>query len=274
MIFLGILIGGIIGTAISGIGGVWGAIFGGIIGMVVSGSDTNSPPHFSNIIHFSRRSTKVTFFKVTFMVMGRLAKVDGHISTNEINQAEQIMDKMQLTLKQRQEAIILFKRGKNPEFNIEETLEQFKRVAGQTILLPLFLEIQLQAAYADGYLTTEKQNFLTELCVALEYDINSFNTLHEKFLAQRNFYHQHSKSSYSQRPHTNKDQLNQAYTIIGVSPSAPLSEIKHAYRKLMSKNHPDKLVAKGLPENMIVQAKQKTQEIQSAYDTICQHKKK
>jgi len=49
--------------------------------------------------------------------------------------------------------------------------------------------------------------------------------------------------------------------------------LKMAYRKLMSQHHPDKLVARGLPDEMMQIAKQKTQEIQAAYDAIKQSRK-
>jgi DnaJ like chaperone protein len=41
----------------------------------------------------------------------------------------------------------------------------------------------------------------------------------------------------------------------------------------MSQHHPDKLMAKGLPPEMMESAKQKTQEIQAAYDLIEKHNK-
>ena len=53
-----------------------------------------------------------------------------------------------------------------------------------------------------------------------------------------------------------------------MSPDASDAEVKRAYRKMMSQHHPDKLAAKGLPDDMIDVAKEKTQEIQSAWDLI------
>ena len=47
-----------------------------------------------------------------------------------------------------------------------------------------------------------------------------------------------------------------------------METIKIAYRKLMSENHPDKLIAKGLPEEMLKVATEKTQQISAAYDLI------
>ena len=55
----------------------------------------------------------------------------------------------------------------------------------------------------------------------------------------------------------------------GISEQASPAEIKKAYRKQMSQHHPDKLLAKGLPEEMIKIATEKTQNIKAAYDRIC-----
>ena len=58
------------------------------------------------------------------------------------------------------------------------------------------------------------------------------------------------------------------YSILGITKTASAAEIKKAYRRLMSQHHPDKLVAKGLPDEMITLATEKTQEIRKAYDLI------
>ena len=62
--------------------------------------------------------------------------------------------------------------------------------------------------------------------------------------------------------------LDEAYAILGVPADAGDDEVKRAYRRMMSQHHPDKLVAKGLPEEMMKIATQKTQEIKAAYDRI------
>jgi DnaJ like chaperone protein len=43
---------------------------------------------------------------------------------------------------------------------------------------------------------------------------------------------------------------------------------KKAYRRLMSENHPDKLIAKGVPDEMIKIATERSQEISNAYEVI------
>lgn len=64
------------------------------------------------------------------------------------------------------------------------------------------------------------------------------------------------------------DQLTDAYNLLGISEDADAKTIKRAHRKLMNEHHPDKLVAKGLPPEMMEMAKEKAQEIQGAYDLI------
>jgi len=65
-----------------------------------------------------------------------------------------------------------------------------------------------------------------------------------------------------------QDRLADAYTALGVSPDSSPAEIKRAYRKLISQNHPDKLAARGLPESMRPVAEERSREINAAYDLI------
>ncbi|MFQ3288946.1 MAG: DnaJ like chaperone protein, partial [Alteromonadaceae bacterium] len=67
-------------------------------------------------------------------------------------------------------------------------------------------------------------------------------------------------------------QLTNAYKVLGMDENSEFREIKKAYKKLMSQHHPDKLIAKGLPPEMMEVAKQKTQDIQAAYDLISKNK--
>jgi len=60
------------------------------------------------------------------------------------------------------------------------------------------------------------------------------------------------------------------YKILGTSKSASPGEIKKAYRKLVSQYHPDKLISRGLPEEMMELAKTRVREINTAYDQIKQ----
>jgi DnaJ like chaperone protein len=65
-----------------------------------------------------------------------------------------------------------------------------------------------------------------------------------------------------------KQRLDDAYAALGLQPGASDAEVKRTYRRLMSRNHPDKLAARGLPESMREIAEERSREINTAYDLI------
>ena len=67
--------------------------------------------------------------------------------------------------------------------------------------------------------------------------------------------------------------IAEAYKVLGVPQSASDAEVKKAYRRLTNQHHPDKLVAKGMPEEMVKLANEKTQEIRRAWERIRDHRK-
>jgi len=71
---------------------------------------------------------------------------------------------------------------------------------------------------------------------------------------------------------TSAERLSAAYTLLGVRPAASDEDVKKAYRRQMNDNHPDKLLARGLPESMQELAKEKTQRIREAYEAIVAHR--
>ncbi len=58
------------------------------------------------------------------------------------------------------------------------------------------------------------------------------------------------------------------YVILGVDRDWPMSAIRAAYRKLVAENHPDKLIARGLPPDFIVLANDRLAAINGAFERI------
>lgn len=197
------------------------------------------------------------FFNTTFKVMGYLAKADGRVSVQEIQAARYTMQRMGLNEQQRLKAIGLFNQGKNGQINLVNELSQLRQVCHrQQALLRMFLEIQFQAALADGYLSRDKQEILQQICIQLG-------------IAPINFGGFNSQQGTSQPSRAVRSNLDDAYSLLNITKAATNAEVKKAYRRLMSQHHPDKLVAKGLPDAMIKLATEKTQRIKAAYDQIC-----
>jgi DnaJ like chaperone protein len=202
---------------------------------------------------------KKTFFKSTFAVMGCVAKADGHVSPEEIKMAQLVMAQMELSPEMKKEAIAEFNRGKEPDFDLDAELDEFKQACQRhKNLVRMFIEVQLQAAFADGTLDDSEDKVLLHICGHLGIPQFAYEQLKRMIGAsQRRGSHQQSKST-----------PEEAYAILGVSESATDPEVKKAYRRLISQHHPDKLVSKGLPDEMMKIAKEKSQQITEAYDTI------
>lgn len=259
-----IVIGIFLGLAF---GGLFGAVFGGFLGAWVNNNILHRGGTSGTGPFFNRQQAQTAFFNATFLVMGRLAKADGRVSEDEIETASAIMRQMRLSPQQRKTAISLFNQGKQ-QASIEAPLRAFRQAAALSSLVPMFLEIQLQAAYADGELTAAERAVFNRVCSILGVSSASFELLHKRFLAQRSFYQGNAhRQSHVFRPDPTQE-LNQAYEILGVARTASDAEVKRAYRRLINQHHPDKLVARGLPEEMMAVAKKKAQEIQGAYDKI------
>ena len=260
-----VVIGALVGLMT---GGPFGAIFGAFIGSLINRAYITGQVAMNlGSSATQRQQAQTTFFRATFLVMGRIAKADGRVSQHEIENARAVMHNMRLSENQRRMAIELFNEGKNPSTDIQEALLEFRDVAGSSTLIPMFLEIQLSAAYADGGLSASEKAIFKQVCGSLGVNNFIFNQIHKRFVAQRAYYQQGGYTSDSSSP-SSAVSLQRAYDVLGVPESATDAEVKKSYRKLMSEHHPDKLVAKGLPEEMMEVAKEKTQEIQVAYDQV------
>lgn len=214
---------------------------------------------------FSKTKVQEVFFNATFRVMGFVAKSDGRVSENEIRQARDVMQQMGLDDHMKEEAIRLFTEGKQANFKLGLVLNQLRHTCFfQPALLRMFLEIQIQMAYADGRGMSEyKRQVLQYICERLEIRDCQYHQFKQPFQAKEQHYQQYQNSPSNFHVH-----LNDAYKILGLTMNATDSEIKKTYRRLMSQHHPDKLIAKGLPPEMIKMATQKTQQIKNAYEQI------
>jgi len=247
------------------LGGPLGAILGAAVGHHFdAGLDS---PDLGNVSGFSgQQRVQMAFFTATFSVMGHIAKADGRVTPSEIKLAEAVMAQMRLDTKMRKMAIDLFRQGKQADFPIYDVLEQFSRECRRRgNLLSMFIEIQIQAAFADGQINQAEDAVLHKICDYLKISRFEYEALKMQFQAQQRFYQQHQRQPFGRGAEA---ALADAYAVLGLKAGASDAEVKRAYRKLMSQHHPDKLVAKGLPEEMMTLAKEKTQKIRKAYETI------
>ncbi len=247
------------------IGGAFGLLFGPlgfILGVIVGHFFDKGLALNERFLVPDVALAQKVFFKTTFMVMGYIAKSDGHISEKEIEMARKIMGQLNLSSEQRLNAMKYFNWGKSAQFHWEESMDSFIRNCGyHPQLIQMFVECQLKAAFVDGLDNRFKREVLEQLCNKLNIPRSVLSQMESQLYAERVF----------REPHrTPQDELASAYALLGIASKVTDKEVKKAYKQAMSQHHPDKLVAKGLPDNMIKMATEKTQKIQKAYEYICQ----
>lgn len=215
---------------------------------------------------------QAVFFHSLFSALGHLAKSDGQVTNREIQIATALMDDMNLSGDARQEAQNAFREGKARDFPLVDTLKGlYEACHGRRDILQVFLEILIQAAFADGKLSQEEYVVLEKVAKPLGFRRRDLDYLISMFEAEIRFRQRGSQQRSSQHsPYTETQSLDDAYRILGVSSSDDEKTIKRAYRKRMAEHHPDKLVSKGLPEQAMEIAKKKAQDIQSAYELVKQ----
>ena len=250
------VLGGALGYMI---GGPLGAMLGVAFAGNLSKGKSNFRGSASDYMPGDQQRVQAAFFSSVFSVMGYIAKVDGKVSKSEILLAQQVMQHMQLSEDMQKAAKELFNQGKQKDFNLDEVLEQFRTESHRrTHLVRMFLEIQIQATYADGVFDDKEYDALKYIAQKLRFPIHELERLIQQFSVAS------GKSS--------KLTIDDAYVILGADKSLTDKELKRAYRRLLAQHHPDKLVAKGLPDEMIKLANDKTQEIISAYELIKKHR--
>ncbi len=221
-----------------------------------------------------RQQIEAALFNAAFPLMGYLAKADGRVSEEEIQAAEALMARMQLSAQQRKEAIALFKGGSKPEFTPEPLIGHFMQVCGQySDVKQILLSYLIAIALADGEVDSREQQSLQDIAKQLGFSRFMFEQLMKMAQAQSQFrggqYHQQGGGD-AQSPQA---VLDQAYEALGAAPSYTDAQLKKAYRKLMSQYHPDKLAGQGVPDEMLKVATERSQEIQTAYEIVKQSRK-
>lgn len=150
--------GKIIGVAVALMmgGGFWGVVLGLLVGHMFDKARSRKMAWFAN-----QRERQALFFATTFEVMGHLTKSKGRVTEADIHIASQLMDRMNLHGDSRTAAQNAFRVGKADNYPLREKMRQFRSVCfGRFDLIRMFLEIQIQAAFADGSLHPNEREVL------------------------------------------------------------------------------------------------------------------
>ena len=244
MSLFGGIVGGFVGFTLLG---PIGALVGSVIGSRMSESRTHrrSPNNFDH---------QVAFFAALFACFAKISKADGVVSKEEVNKIEEfISNKFNLDKEQRNFAINIFQKAKDDNVSFEAYAKQLQSLLKQSPnSLLIFYELLFELAMADGELHPAEEKILKKVPNIFKLPNSLFKELYEKYVSN----------------------IKDYYQILGVNRNMSFPEIRKVYLKKRKEFHPDMLISKGLPEELIEKAKSKFIEIQEAYEELEKKQKK
>ncbi|HDH97356.1 MAG TPA: hypothetical protein ENF73_06495 [Proteobacteria bacterium] len=184
-----------------------------------------------------------------FALAGKLAKIDGRVSEQEIEVVSRFMDDIGMDRESKEVAKQIFREAKRSPHDYREIALQFKdEFRGEPQMARVLIDFLIAIAYADGVYSEAERGMIEEL-VAL---FGLTRSEYESLLAA----------------YDPKAELGRYYEILGVPPDATDEQIKARHRELVKSFHPDALSSKGLAPELLEFANQRLQEINLAYQKI------
>ncbi len=264
------LLGKIIGLLVGGPFGWIGLLLGVFIGHLFdTGAMQRGWRRFVLMRVVRSGEQRDAFFNEVFRLMGYVAKSDGRVSGPEIEAAEKAMKHMGLGRRLREEAIGFFSEGKQASFEANDSLERLMKAYGsQTAMLRMAYEMIEAVARSDSPILSGPKKAVMQMIgrvLGIQQRF-SFDDLFEQFRRAAG----NAGSGQGASSSSSTMSSSSAYKMLDVSQSATDGEVKKAYRKQMSRYHPDRMIAQKKSEEDIAQATEKTQAIKKAYESICQ----
>ena len=230
-------IGGMIGFTIGGpIGGILGAIIGSKLG-----DKEQARPSIN-------QKNQAAFFTALFACFAKIAKADGKVTREEVDKVDHfIKERFKFPPDQRAFAIQVFNHAKDDNNSFKDYASQLSSLlSNNQSALVMFYELLFELSMADGHLDPAEEEILSQAIPIFGLDPDLFNLNKRKFGAD----------------------ISDAYAVLGVTKDMSYKEIKTAYQRKRKEFHPDTLLSKGLPEELLEKAKDKFIEIQSAFEEI------
>lgn len=272
---LGAVVGGTIGLFLGGpLGAIAGAAFGGFISggaaRINFGDQSDQQPgqdRYSSMYGGRMNQNQrhqMTFFVGAFSMLAKIASADGHVSDKERRKVEEFMERdLNLDASTKQSANKIFETAVNSKETFYEFANQFyKEFRFQPQMFELMIDIMIRVAVEDNGISTEEETLIIDGLHIFRLDDSVYARLKAKYTGGS---YDNSESRYGA---SGSFSSSAAYSTLGCSKSDSDDKLKKIYRKLVSEYHPDKISAKGLPEEFQKVAKQKFIEIQNAWDQI------
>ena len=185
-------------------------------------------------------------FAIAVIALGaKLAKADGHVPRDEVTAFREVFH---IAAKDEAGAAKVFNLARQDVAGFEDYATRIHAMfASQPETLTDLLEGLFHIAMADGFYHPNEDAFLEEVAHIFSISDRDFRALRARFVP---------------------DAAPDPYSVLGVSPDMALEEIRSAWRKLVRENHPDAMMARGVPEEAVRLAEKRMIDINRAWEDI------
>jgi len=195
--------------------------------------------------------TQAAYFISLFSILGKLSKIDGVVSREEIAAADRFIQGLPMPDSEKMFARQVFNEAKNSRYTIEDfAVQLYQTVGPQPAVLLSFLELLFQIAAADGKFHPAEETALRQIKGIFNVSDRQYEDIKARYF---------------------KD-VNKYYKALNCTPESSNAEIKASYKKLVKEFHPDVIISKGLPEEFVDFASKRFQEIHESYEKIRQER--
>ena len=231
----GSLLGGVIGFSF---GGPFGALLGSFLGGKIS--RLNSSKTIGN-----QQNSQEVFALSLIILSAKLSKADGHVSKEELIA---VKDKLQIPDSEIDQVAKIFNKAKDESTGYEPYAKQIAEIFRDNInVLEEVINILFYIAEADGHVSNDEETMIANIAYIFGLSQKQYQSIKES-----------RKTS---------DKLN-PYIVLESQPKDDLKTIRKNYIKLSKEHHPDLLISKGVPVEVINESKNKMRSINAAWDQV------
>jgi DnaJ like chaperone protein len=237
-------------------GGPLGAIAGAALGHVLIDKQADfarqadraaiPPPEFAYA-----EKTQAAFFISLFSILGKLSKIDGVVTKDEIEVVQDFINRLPIDEREKQFARQVFNEAKNSPYRIDDfAIQLYQVVKDQPALILSYFDLLFRIVAAD----------------------RTFHSVEEATLKRVKEIFNISDRQYEDIKSAYFNDIDKHYTALNCTPESTNEEIKSNYKRLVKDFHPDTIISKGLPEEFIDFATNRFREIQESYEKIRQER--
>ena len=226
-------------------GGPLGAIAGAALGHHLVDKEGDHETYQTELRPVEQ--AQAAYFISMFSILGKLAKADGSVTSEEIDVVEGFLATLRIPEQEKQFAMRIFNEAMDSPYSIDDFAGQLYLMSSRRpVILLSFMDLLFKLAAADGKLHKNEEATLLRIRDVFRISEQQYSNI---------------KSNYF-------NNIERYYKVLNCAPSDSDQEVKSSYKKLVKDFHPDTVISKGLPEEFVQFATERFQEIQDAYERI------